>query len=68
MNVRRPHNLFSSPGALPLSPTAGLPTAMTALGFPGDAEKTVTHLGAASGWVDTERLFTLRSDEEEVVK
>lgn len=41
---------------------------MTALGIPGDGEKTVTHSDAASGWADTERLFTLQGEEEEVAK
>lgn len=41
---------------------------MRVLGIPGDGEKTVTHLDAASGWVDAKRLFTLQGDKEEVAK
>lgn len=67
-DARPPPTSFPSPGMPPLSPTPGLPTAMRALSIPGDGEKTVTHSDAASGRVDTERLFTLLGDEEEVVK
>lgn len=41
---------------------------MTALGIQGDGEKTVSHSDAASRWVDSEQLFTLQGDEEEVLK
>lgn len=69
MSVHRPHNLFfPSLGELPLSPTPGLPTAMTAFGIPGDGEKKVTHSDAASGWLDKKRLFALQGDKGEVVK